>query len=123
MEEPPQRVRVTSPRTSARTSRPTPGTQEIDAQTKLGEVYMRSLLQTQLRLSLTVLAVVIGPLATLPWVFALAPQLRAVTVGMVPLPWLLLGVAVYPVLVFAGWWYARRAEQAEVQFTELVERS
>ncbi len=123
VEDPPQRVRVTSPRTSARASRPTPGTHEIDAQTKLGEVYMRSLLRTQLRLSLTVLAVVIGPLATLPWVFALAPQVRAVTIAGVPLPWLLLGVAVHPLLVSAGWWYARRAEQAELQFTELVERS
>jgi len=40
-----------------------------------------------------------------------------------PLPWLLLGVVVHPVLVFVGWVYARRAAQAEQQFADLVLRS
>ncbi len=62
----PQRVRVSSPRTSASAARPRGGAQEIDAQTHLGGVYMRSLLRTQLRLALTALALVVGPLAALP---------------------------------------------------------
>ncbi len=122
MDEPPPRVRITSPRTSARSARPTAGTQEIDAQTGLGEVYMRSLLRTQLRLALAVLALVVGPLAALPLVFTLAPGVREVSVLGLPLPWLLLGVLVHPVLVGTGWWYARRAELAETAFAELVER-
>lgn len=82
---------------------------------------MRSLLHTQLRLATTVLALVGGPLVALPLLFVLAPDVRAVSVAGLPLPWLLLAVLVHPVLVLAGWWYARRAEQAEAEFTELVE--
>ena len=84
---------------------------------------MHSLLRTQLRLGLTVLALVIGPLAALPVLFVVSPELRAVGVFGLPLAWFLLAVAVYPVLVIAGWWYARRAEQAEADFVELVERT
>lgn len=119
----PRRVRVTSPRTSAQPPRPRGGTQEIDDQTGLGTVYMRSLLRTQLRLALSVLLLVVGPLAALPLVFTLAPGVRAVSVVGLPLPWLLLAVVVHPVLVLAGWTYARRAEQTEQQFVDLIERS
>lgn len=122
VEPPSRRVRVTSPRTGARTSRPTAGTAEIDAQTGLGEVYMRSLVRTQLRLSLTALAGVLGPLAALPMLFVLAPDVGASTLGDVPAAWVLLGVFVHPVLVAVGWWYSRRAEQVEAAFAELVER-
>ena len=54
--EGPRRVRVTSPRTSAarRPIIPT-GTREIDEQTRLGEIYMHSLIQSQLRLALAVI--------------------------------------------------------------------
>jgi hypothetical protein len=119
----PQRVRVSSPRTSASAARPRGGAQEIDAQTHLGEVYMRSLLRTQLRLALTALALVVGPLAALPLIFVLVPRVATVSVLGLPLPWLLLGVVVHPVLVFVGWAYARRAAQAEQQFADLVLRS
>ncbi|CAN5826594.1 hypothetical protein BH20ACT6_BH20ACT6_14870 [soil metagenome] len=84
---------------------------------------MRSLLRTQLRLALTALALVVGPLAALPVVFVLAPRVGEVSVLGLPLPWLLLGVVVHPVLVLVGWTYARRAGQAEQQFTDLVMRS
>lgn len=84
---------------------------------------MRSLLRTQLRLAASVLVLVVGPLAALPLLFGLAPGVREVSVAGLPLPWLLLAVLVHPVLVLAGWWYARRAEQAEAEFTELVERA
>ena len=123
MTSPPQRVRVTSPRTAARASRPTVGTQEIDAQTRVGEVYMHSLLRTQLRLGITVLAVVIGPLAALPALFVVSPAVHAISVVGLPLAWFLLAIAVYPVLLLAGWWYARRAEQAEADFVDLVDRT
>ena len=38
----------------------------------------------------------------------------------VPLPWLLLGVVVYPFLVLLGWLYVRRAERNERDFADLV---
>jgi hypothetical protein len=38
-----------------------------------------------------------------------------------PLPWLLLGVLVYPALVLAAWLYVRQAERNERDFSELVQ--
>ena len=61
------RVRVTSPRMgAARRAASRPAVDEIDAQTGLGEVYMRSLLRSQLRLALSVLAATAVLLGGLP---------------------------------------------------------
>jgi hypothetical protein len=119
----PQRVRVTSPRMGAARRPPSrPATREIDEQTGLGEVYMRSLLRAQLRPGITVIAVLALVLGTLPAVFAIEPQLAAVRVVSVPLPWLLIGVGVYPALLAAAWWTVRAAEHAERDFVEIVGR-
>jgi hypothetical protein len=120
----PRRVTVTSPRARAR--RPTPrgeAARDIDEQTQLGEVYVASLVRTQLRLALTVCTVFGCLLGGLPLLFALQPELREVRVLGVPLAWVLLGAVVYPVLIFSGWLYVRQAERNERDFAELVERS
>lgn len=117
---PGQRVRVTSPRATARRSQVVPVTAEIDAQTVIGDVYMRSLMRTQLRLALTVIVVVGGSLASLPLLMHLAPAARDVELLGIPVLWLVLGVLVYPVLLAAGWWYVRQAERTEADFVDLV---
>jgi hypothetical protein len=96
---------------------------EIDDQTGVGEVYMRSLLRTQLRLALLVLGIVAVLLGGLPALFALVPQVREVELLGLPLPWLLLGGLVYPALTGLGWFFVRHAERAERDFTDLVGRS
>jgi len=118
----PQRIRVTSPRMVAR-ARPQaqPGTRDIDEQTQLGEVYMRSLLRSQLRHGLVVLLLLSIALASLPIAFQVVPQLLQIRVLTVPLPWLVLGVLVYPVLLVAAWWYVRAAERTERDFADVVE--
>ena len=58
----------------------------------------------------------------LPVLFVLVPETRTTTVLGVPLPWLLLGLVVYPFLVLLGWGYVRRAEHNEQSFSDLVER-
>ena len=119
----PQRVRVTSPRMAARRRPPTrSGTRDIAEQTGVGEVYTRSLLRTQLRLGLSAVAVMGLGIGSLPALFAVEPQLASLRVLSVPLPWLLVGVAVYPLLVAIGWWHVRASERAERDFTALVER-
>jgi hypothetical protein len=95
---------------------------EIDAQTELGEVYVRSLVRTQLRLAVGVSAAVASTLGLLPVLFALAPASRSLRVVGVPLPWLLLGLVVYPCLVGLGWVYVHRAERNERVFSDLVGR-
>ncbi|TKJ23459.1 hypothetical protein [Blastococcus sp. CCUG 61487] len=119
----PRRVRVTSPRTGAARAQRIPAAREIDAQTPLGEVYMSSLLRSQLRpalLALAVLGLVVGGIPLLFWLF---PELSAVQVLAVPLPWFLLAFAVYPVLFGIGWLYVRAAERNERDFTDVLDRS
>jgi uncharacterized membrane protein (DUF485 family) len=120
--EPPRRTRVTSPRTVAGRSRRMSVASEIDAQTGVGEVYMRSLMRSQLRLAVGVTLVLVLTLGMLPLLFAFAPEARRVTVLGVPLPWLLLGFVVYPCLTALGWVYVRRAERNERAFTDLVDQ-
>jgi hypothetical protein len=120
---PPRRVRVTSPRTGATRQRRVTGRSEIDAQTDIGEIYMTSLLRSQLRLALLVLGAVGVLLAGLPLFFHLLPGLVRLRVLGMPLPWLLLAFAVYPFLLATGWVYVRAAERNESDFADVVERT
>lgn len=97
-------------------------TREIDEQTTLGEVYVSSLVRSQLRLALVVLAVMGVALGGLPVLFDLVPGVARVHLLGVPLPWLLLGGLVYPALVALGWFYVRQAERNEREFSDLVDR-
>ena len=119
----PRRVRVTSPRTGATRAQRVPAAREIDAQTRLGEVYMSSLLRSQLRLALLALGTLALLVGGIPLLFWLFPGLSTVVVLAVPLPWLLLAFAVYPFLFAIGWLYVRAAERNERDFTDVVDRS
>ena len=115
------RVRITSPHTTARPRRRRTVVQEIDEETAIGEVYVRSLVRSQLRLALVVAAVVAAGIGGLPILFVLA-DLEAVQVGPLPLPWWVLGVGVYPVLFLIGWAFVVASERNERAFSDLVER-
>jgi hypothetical protein len=119
----PRRVRVTSPRTVAGTQRRVNVPSEIDAQTRIGEIYMSSLLRAQLRLAGIVIMAVVVLIAGLPFFFWLFPGLNDIVLLGMPLAWALLGFAVYPLLVLLGWFYVRSAERNERDFTDVVERS
>ena len=122
--EPPKRVAVTSPRTAA-VRRP-PGRaalQALDEQDRVGELLVRSLVRAQLLLALRLLTVLAVLLGGLPLLFAVVPATRDVEVLGLPLPWLALGVLVYPALVLGGTVHLRLAERHERDFVELVERS
>ena len=119
---PVDRVRITSPRTvGARSRSRRSNAAEIDAQTRLGEVYVKSLIRAQLRLALYVVVLLAATLGLLPVLFLLVPVDRVHLLG-IPLPWLVLGAGVYPWVVALGWWYVRRAERNEAAFEDLVER-
>ncbi len=120
-DEPIARVRITSPRTRAARSRTRrSNAAEIDALTRLGEVYVQSLMRAQLRLAGYVVLLLAASIGLLPVVFQLLPVSHVHLLG-IPLPWLLLGVAVYPWLLGLAWWYVRRAERNEAAFVDLVE--
>ncbi len=117
--EPVERVRVTGPRNGRR--RRTSVASEIDARTELGEVYMRSLVRSQLRLAVGTTAVLAGTVGLLPLAFWLVGPLQSARVLGVPLAWWVLGLLVYPWLVALAISYVRRAERNEAAFQELVE--
>lgn len=120
----PRRVVVTSVRTRA--VQPSAGSsagREIDEQTRVGEVLVRSLIRAQLRLGLYFCALAAILVGGLPVLFRLLPWLVDVQPLGVPLPWLLLGVAVYPAVCLGALAYVRTAERNERDFTELVDRS
>jgi len=120
--QPPRRVRIVSPRTRAtRAAVARPVRREIDEQTDLGEVYMRSLVRIQLRLAIGVCLIFAVLLGGLPLMLVLEPGLSEVKVRGIPLPWLLLGVVVYPVMIGAAWLYVRQAERNERDFADLVQ--
>jgi hypothetical protein len=114
---PPDRVRVTGP---PRRRTPAARTADIDDETRLGGMYMGSLLREQLRLAVGILTVLGLTVGLLPLVFHLVPALSGLEVLGVPLAWVLLGVLVYPWLLVLGWVYVRRAERNERDFAELV---
>ncbi|MDR7254721.1 hypothetical protein J2X46_003719 [Nocardioides sp. BE266] len=119
-EQPPPRVRVTGPPRRRADVVRSSGTREIDAETALGEVFMRSLLREQLLLAARVLVALALTLGLLPVLFHVVPSLGEVRVGPLPLAWLLLGVLTYPWLVVLGWFYVRRSEANERDFADLV---
>ncbi len=95
-------------------------TRDIDAETRLGGIFMGSLLREQLRLAVRILLALAGTVGLLPLLFHLAPGLAGARILGMPLPWLLLGVVVYPFLVTLGWLYVRRAERNERDFADLM---
>ena len=117
-ERPPARVRVTAPPTPRRT--PQRRTGDLDQSTRLGGVYLASLLREQLWLAARTLGLLVALVGTLPLAFYLAPSLSRITLLGLPVAWVLLGVVVYPVLLLLGWRYVRAAERNERHFAELM---
>jgi len=83
---------------------------------------MHSLIQSQLRLTVAVITAVLLALGSIPLVFWLVPPTRTASVFGLPLPWVILGIVVYPVVYVAARVYVRNAERIEAEFTEFVGR-
>ena len=83
-DQPPPRVRVTGPPRRRADVVRAAGTREIDAETALGEVFMRSLLREQLVLAIRVLVALALTVGLVPLVFHLFPALSDVRLGPVP---------------------------------------
>lgn len=119
----PRRVRVTSPRREAhRRAERRPGYVDLTEQTGLGEVYFTALLRAQLRLALRVLLAMAILVGWLPALFLLVPAASAATLGPLPVPWLVVGALLYPVVVLAAAVHVRGAERIERDFVDLLRR-
>lgn len=116
-----ERVRISNPLTTGSPHLERSVAQEIDEATSIGEVYMRSLVRSQFRLALVVVFTLLLSLGLLPLIFLFFDSVTQFRILRVPVPWLVLGVLVYPYLLALGWLYTRQAERAERDFTALVE--
>jgi len=94
---------------------------EVQEQTEVGEVLLRGLVRAQLALSLRMAGLVVVPLLTLPLLFALLPRLGEISVFGLRLPWLVLGLLVYPCLLIIGWAYVRLADRTEQDFADIID--
>ncbi|MFD1847440.1 hypothetical protein [Arthrobacter flavus] len=121
-DDPPQRVRVTAPRS---TSRPAPGSypvaREMAEQSEVGELFVRSLIRSQLRLAVVVAAGFLVILIGIPVLLAVFPQIGELSVFTVPVPWLLLGLGVYPLVISCAALYVRSASRNEMRFRDLID--
>jgi uncharacterized membrane protein (DUF485 family) len=119
---PPQRVRVTAPRSQAsRAPSGYPVAREVAEESEVGQVFVRSLIRSQLRLAMVVAVGFLLILLAFPLLLAFVPGLdRAEFLG-VPFAWLALGVGVYPVIGLSAWLYVRTAARNEARYLDLVE--
>ncbi|MFZ2178747.1 MAG: hypothetical protein WAW17_32900 [Rhodococcus sp. (in: high G+C Gram-positive bacteria)] len=115
---PPERVRVVlAQRRGARVVRTRV---EVQEQTEVGEAMIRGLVRTQLGLAIRLALLAVVLLCSIPLLF-LFPAFSEVSILGIRLPWLVLGVLVYPVLLLIGWIYIRQAERNEQEFADLVD--
>jgi hypothetical protein len=94
---------------------------ELREQTLVGVIFLRALMRRQLRLSLAVAVACLVGLGIQPALPVIWPQYGDLTLLGLPLPWLVLGVLTYPVLVVLGLVYLRRAEGIDDDFTDLLQ--
>ncbi len=116
------RVRVAAPRAQARhIPNRISVSQEVAEQSAVGEVMVRSLIRSQLRLALVVTAGFIAALLLCWALVHLVPTFADWRILGIPAPWLLLGVGVYPVIGACAWLYVRAATKNENQYRDLVD--
>ena len=125
-----KRVLVAHPQTLAARGRPggpgptaswrAIGERDVSQQTDVGVLLVRSLMRAQLRLAVRMTALMAFLLGGLPVLFATAPSVSRVRVLGLPLPWLVLGILVYPMFLLVGALYVRLAERNEHDFLDVL---
>ncbi|SHE66242.1 DUF485 domain-containing protein [Streptoalloteichus hindustanus] len=93
----------------------------VEEQATVGEKLVRELVRSQLRMALRLAGLTVVLLAGLPAFFLFAPEVSNRAVLGVPLPWLILGVLAYPVLVGVGHVHNRLAERNERDFVTMLD--
>lgn len=84
-------------------------------------VYVRSLIRSQLRVAVIAAVAFAVLLAGATAALAFVPELRAATLGGLPIVWIVLGVGVYPVVLAVAWLFTRAADRNERRYRSLAE--
>jgi hypothetical protein len=117
----PLRVTVRAPVTG-KAGAAAPVASDVHRRDTYGAALLHSLIRAQLAVSVSFLAIATCLLVALPLVVAVFPSVARLRVGGLPIVFVVLGIAVYPVLALLGRLYVRRAEKVESRFAELVDR-
>ncbi|ALV44721.1 hypothetical protein SAMN04489740_1833 [Arthrobacter alpinus] len=116
------RERVAAPRRNGhRESYGATVSQEVAEQTAVGEVMVRSLIRSQLRLAIVVSAGFAASLLLCWGAVRWVPAIAESRLAGIPLPWLVLGVGVYPIIGACAWLYVRAAAKNESAYRDLVD--
>ncbi|MDQ0757017.1 hypothetical protein [Arthrobacter sp. B3I4] len=118
------RVRVTAPRTvragGAAAGRVSADTREAAEESDAGQVFIRSLIRSQLRLALVVAAGFLLILLAFALLLGLVPGLAELRIAGLPFDWVLLGAGIYPVIGLSAWLYVRTAARNESRYRDLA---
>lgn len=87
----------------------------------MGQLFVRSLIRSQLRLALVVAGGFLVVLGAFPLLLALVPGLAVSQVAGIPFDWLLLGAGIYPVIGLSAWLFIRAAARNEARYRDLAE--
>jgi fatty acid desaturase len=114
-----ERVRIVHPRTEAASRVPVPpAVRATSGDTDVDDVSIRSLIRGQARIAALVTAatgVLLGGLATLGAFWPASGRTKLV-------PWIVLGVLVYPLLIALAWVAVRQSERNEDAFRDVTTR-
>ncbi len=94
---------------------------EMAEQSEVGQLFVESLIRSQLRLALVVAGGFLVILIGIPVLLAVFPDINGVTILTVPIPWLLLGLGIYPLVIGCAVLYVRSASRNERHFQDLVD--
>ena len=85
-----------------------------------GQLFVRSLIRSQLRLGLVVGLGFLLILLAFPLMLGLVPGLADSTIAGLPFDWVLLGAGIYPVIGLSAWLYVRTAARNEARYRDLA---
>lgn len=94
---------------------------ELAEQTSWGELLIKDLIKMQLRTGVLFAVCTLLLLGALPAVFHWSPTMANLRVIGLPIPWLLLGIAPFPLLLGVGLWYNQLVERNERDFVDMIE--
>jgi hypothetical protein len=94
---------------------------EVQEGTAVGELLRRDLIRSQLGVTLRFALLTALVLGTLPAAFTMLPEISRLHLLGLRLPWVLLGVLMYPFLVGVAWRYTRVADRVEQNFADHVQ--
>ena len=120
------RIRVTAPRTilpgsgALLAARSAADSRDAAEESDAGQVFVRSLIRSQLRLAVVVAAGFLLILVAFPLMLGLVPGLAESTIVGLPFDWVLLGAGIYPVIGLSAWLYIRTAARNEARYRDLV---